>query len=457
MARSSAAVAVVASHSSTDAVAAASVPSVDPAPAAVQETPVSSSSTAAAVTGQPEWPSRPVRVGASSDVAKVAAYITRVLHAHTPAQAPNDGSAAPRTLLVSAVGANAGARAVHVIARATAMLWEMSEGGLLLSVQPRAIKLPPRDLESSTPEGDDAAAVAEGATDSGSGGGAADGDDGNDAEAREAAASPRSRSRFDVFITAEPPESFADKGDAARSGRGKRVVLTTTTDDLVERTRKGVERLMQNSGNEGSSNSSSAAAAAVVPSPHVTTWRASGPPAAMALLLGGLARARRELRPQGSDLRFILWRRVQEVPQRTPGRSSGGSTAATAAEHDGGDGGGGDDTAEVGGTAADDATNDASGVQEGGKDAPVFYRVSTYVAAYRVPVQGTVAAAAQLPPGTGEARPSRPGFVEVPEAEWTALREQLDMVPLLTEQLQVMTQQHEQLLLLLEERRRKQQ
>jgi hypothetical protein len=43
----------------------------------------------------------------------------------------------------------------------------------------------------------------------------------------------------------------------------------------------------------------------------------------------------------------------------------------------------------------------------------------------------------------------RPGFVEVPESEWAALREQLEVVPHLTQQLQTMTRQHEQLLSLL--------
>jgi hypothetical protein len=46
-------------------------------------------------------------------------------------------------------------------------------------------------------------------------------------------------------------------------------------------------------------------------------------------------------------------------------------------------------------------------------------------------------------------RGSRPGYVEVPAAEWASLREQLEVVPHLTQQLQTMTHQHEQLLSLL--------
>jgi hypothetical protein len=44
---------------------------------------------------------------------------------------------------------------------------------------------------------------------------------------------------------------------------------------------------------------------------------------------------------------------------------------------------------------------------------------------------------------------TRPGFVEVREEEWNQLKEQLQVVPHLTEQLQIMTRQHEQLLTLL--------
>uniref|UniRef100_A0A383W6U3 Uncharacterized protein n=1 Tax=Tetradesmus obliquus TaxID=3088 RepID=A0A383W6U3_TETOB len=50
---------------------------------------------------------------------------------------------------------------------------------------------------------------------------------------------------------------------------------------------------------------------------------------------------------------------------------------------------------------------------------------------------------------SGRRRSARPGFVEVPAAEWAALREQLEVVPGLTQQLQTMTRQHEQLLGLL--------
>lgn len=44
---------------------------------------------------------------------------------------------------------------------------------------------------------------------------------------------------------------------------------------------------------------------------------------------------------------------------------------------------------------------------------------------------------------------TRPGYVEVREEEWNQLKEQLQVVPHLTEQLQIMTRQHEQLLSLL--------
>jgi len=44
---------------------------------------------------------------------------------------------------------------------------------------------------------------------------------------------------------------------------------------------------------------------------------------------------------------------------------------------------------------------------------------------------------------------TRPGYVEVREEEWIQLKEQLQVVPHLTEQLQIMTRQHEQLLSLL--------
>lgn len=44
---------------------------------------------------------------------------------------------------------------------------------------------------------------------------------------------------------------------------------------------------------------------------------------------------------------------------------------------------------------------------------------------------------------------TRPGYIEVREEEWNQLKEQLQVVPHLTEQLQIMTRQHEQLLSLL--------
>jgi hypothetical protein len=49
----------------------------------------------------------------------------------------------------------------------------------------------------------------------------------------------------------------------------------------------------------------------------------------------------------------------------------------------------------------------------------------------------------------GGGRALRPGYVEVPQEEWDSLKEQLAVVPALTEQLQIMTRQHEQLLALL--------
>jgi hypothetical protein len=44
---------------------------------------------------------------------------------------------------------------------------------------------------------------------------------------------------------------------------------------------------------------------------------------------------------------------------------------------------------------------------------------------------------------------TRPGYIEVREEDWNQLKEQLQVVPHLTEQLQIMTRQHEQLLSLL--------
>lgn len=66
----------------------------------------------------------------------------------------------------------------------------------------------------------------------------------------------------------------------------------------------------------------------------------------------------------------------------------------------------------------------------------------------RRPQRSTAKRADTAKTSSGAASP-KPGMIEVPESEWSQLKEQLEMVPHLTEQLQVMTQQHEQLLSLL--------
>lgn len=52
---------------------------------------------------------------------------------------------------------------------------------------------------------------------------------------------------------------------------------------------------------------------------------------------------------------------------------------------------------------------------------------------------------------------SNPNAIEVPADEWAQVKEQLELVPHLTEQLQVMIQQHEQLLSLLAAQQQKEQ
>ena len=116
----------------------------------------------------------------------------------------------------------------------------------------------------------------------------------------------------------------------------------------------------------------------------------------------------------------------------------------------------------TGGTAAD-ADADAETGAAAGADAGAPSIRNRYVVTVQrcepskkalAAAKGRAEAAARSKGGRGAGRSSgpkqtRPGFVEVREEEWNQLKEQLQVVPHLTEQLQIMTRQHEQLLTLL--------
>jgi hypothetical protein len=146
-------------------------------------------------------------------------------------------------------------------------------------------------------------------------------------------------------------------------------------------------------------------------------------PVRVKLLLRGLSIARKQLRDEGKqDLMFTVQRSVQELTEEELQRWQ---------------------------------ERRPEQQQDQGTPAKAIYTVSAYVCKPR----GSATRAASRRKGSSSSsseRPSssarrggRPGYVEVPAAEWAALREQLEVVPHLTQQLQTLTCQHEQLLSLL--------
>jgi hypothetical protein len=172
------------------------------------------------------------------------------------------------------------------------------------------------------------------------------------------------------------------------------------------------------------------------------------------VLLRGLSDARRQLYDEGAaDLMFTVERSVrepteeeqqqwlqrqrerQQQQQQQQQQQDEGKAAA-------------DDGDAVAAQVGGDSSSNAS---EAGPFMKAVYIIRAYTC--RPKVQGRHAAQQRRSSsderGVGSARSSSSRYVEVPAAEWAALREQLEVVPHLTQQLQTMTRQHEQLLSLL--------
>lgn len=134
---------------------------------------------------------------------------------------------------------------------------------------------------------------------------------------------------------------------------------------------------------------------------------------------------------------------VERFSSADAGKEESPSDAAPAADSDGDDGG-------------------AEGASAAAAEAGPFVRNLYFVTVQRCQASKNAISAArsamraQQKAAEGGSRrggssrtQTRPGYIEVREEEWNQLKEQLQVVPHLTEQLQIMTRQHEQLLSLL--------
>jgi hypothetical protein len=171
-------------------------------------------------------------------------------------------------------------------------------------------------------------------------------------------------------------------------------------------------------------------------------------PVRVKTLLKGLSDARKQLYQQGeADLMFTVERSVQEFSEEERQQWRQRHAERQQQQQDEGNAAA-DDGDAVAAQVDGDSSSNAS---EAGPFMKAVYIIRAYTC--RPKVQGRQAAqqrrSSSEKRGVGSARSSSAGYVEVPAAEWAALREQLEVVPHLTQQLQIMTRQHEQLLSLL--------
>lgn len=168
-------------------------------------------------------------------------------------------------------------------------------------------------------------------------------------------------------------------------------------------------------------------------------WRVKGYqlPKQVKLLLKGFTNARRQLIDDGKDsLMFTISKTLYEVDiKEQPQQKQEQEAAAERTEE---------------GSGASDATSGSS------SSSRKLIKSDFLITGYRC--QGPLRRHAAAGKADRDSRRAgsaagvqtpRPGFVEVPAEEFAQLKEQLEVVPHLTEQLQIMTRQHEQLLSLL--------
>uniref|UniRef100_A0A383W438 Uncharacterized protein n=1 Tax=Tetradesmus obliquus TaxID=3088 RepID=A0A383W438_TETOB len=170
-------------------------------------------------------------------------------------------------------------------------------------------------------------------------------------------------------------------------------------------------------------------------------------PARVKLLLRGLSDARRQLRDEGSqDIMFSVERNVQELSEEEHQKWQARRAALQQQQQQ-------EETDEAA-AAAESGADSSSGEQQSPTKATYIIKVYTCQPKASARRAGRSSSSSS---SSGRRAGPRPGFVEVPAAEWAALREQLEVVPGLTQQLQTMTRQHEQLLGLLAAQQQQQQ
>jgi hypothetical protein len=171
-------------------------------------------------------------------------------------------------------------------------------------------------------------------------------------------------------------------------------------------------------------------------------------PARVKVLLRGLSDARRQLYDQGdADLMFTVERSVREMPAEEQQRWRQRVTERQQQQQD-------EDSAAADDGDAAAAQVDGDSSSSSASDTTPLMKTEYLIKAYLCRPKSKGGQAAQRRSNrdrreAGSSRSSRDGYVEVPAAEWASLREQLEVVPHLTQQLQTMTRQHEQLLSLL--------
>ncbi|WIA15706.1 hypothetical protein OEZ85_002327 [Tetradesmus obliquus] len=164
-------------------------------------------------------------------------------------------------------------------------------------------------------------------------------------------------------------------------------------------------------------------------------------PARVKLLLRGVSDARRQLRDEGSkDIMFSVERSVQELSEEEHQKWQARRAALQQQQQE--------ETDEAA-AAADGGAKSSSSEQQSPTKATYIIKVYTCQPKASARRAGRSSSSSSSSSSSGRRRSARPGFVGVPAAEWAALREQLEVVPGLTQQLQTMTRQHEQLLGLL--------
>ncbi|WIA15705.1 hypothetical protein OEZ85_002326 [Tetradesmus obliquus] len=342
-----------------------------------------------------------IRISSRTDATKTAAYITATL-----------AELGPSTVLrVSAVGPGAILAALKTLARAGELTAERAPGKVL-TLEPRH-----RMLRAMQPP----------AASSSSSSSSAQGDE-DQQQQQQQQQQPGTLSTQEWFVRQEPAELFStEQPEDAPPLNPMRVRADTEYSKVAEHACRLARR--------ASEDATHAVAAFGLYPGREFMQRAK-------VLVSGLSTARQQLLKDGHPgFTLTLQRTLVEVQRRVQQQ----------------------DGAEDAGQQRQQQQQDKDGSSDAGATETQL-RPSFVVRLYPTPARANANGAPRRGAGgyrrssdgdgsssssSGRRRSARPGFVEVPAAEWAALREQLEVVPGLTQQLQTMTRQHEQLLGLL--------